>query len=335
MKTQKYRFIKNRKNYLKFFLGEASEKEKDQVFNSPEFISVLESEWDAKPNRTLKEESLDKEKIYQKVIEGIEKKSPRVISISFFRKYAAIFFLSILTAGVAAYLGFSGKLTGENSQIVQIYQESGVSEEIGLPDGSSVVLNSNTRIRYPARFKGKKRFVELEGEAYFDVASHRTKAFVVKTSDLEVEVLGTRFNVHAYPFDNFSETVLLSGKVRISRLNPKSGKVQRVVLSPDHKARFLKDEERFVLDKVYAESETSWINGTLSIENETLENLISLLEKKYKVDILLGDENAGTYRINMKIDNEPLEEILVIIKKTLPVDYTLNGKQVILHSREE
>lgn len=127
--------------------------------------------------------------------------------------------------------------------------------QLTLPDGTKVWLNNVSSLRYPTRFGGKEREVELTGEAYFEISKRQDQPFVVKVRDAEVEVLGTSFNIMAYEEEGGTQTTLLTGAVRVkSRKNSRQ-------LKPDEQAVVSGDGSLRLMHPVSAEDIVSWKNG--------------------------------------------------------------------------
>lgn len=253
--------------------------------------------------------------------------------LSFFRKYAAILIIGFVLGSAGFYLGVIRQFI-QKPNMVELTGASDGQSEFLLPDGTRVSLNTNTSLTYPESFSKKNRSVSLSGEAYFEVRHDEAWPFLVSTPGVDLEVLGTTFNVKAYPGDPFIETVLVAGKVRISRLNPVTRKSQSVILTPNHKALFIAEKERFILDRVDVDSAITWRSATFTFNNELLADAIKVLGDRYGRKISLADDLPGDYRITITIDRESLEEILSIIEKTLPIAYKQVEGEIVIYPTE-
>ncbi len=172
---------------------------------------------------------------------------------------------------------------------------------ITLSDGSQVWLNAGSRLIYPSEFTYKTREVYLVGEAYFEVQKNEKQPFVVKTSDIEINVLGTHFNVSAYPEDLSIQTVLAEGSVEISSLN--SGRAQRnIVLEPGQMGYFQKQNKETKVYEVEVEEYILWTQGLLSFSNTDISRVIKKLERYYSVKIQFEDPMNGSVEITGKLD---------------------------------
>jgi ferric-dicitrate binding protein FerR (iron transport regulator) len=150
--------------------------------------------------------------------------------------------------------------------------------QIILPDGSKVWLNSVSSLRFPAKFNGKERNVELTGEAFFDVAKNINKPFIVKTNDMNVFVTGTQFNVMAYSDENYSSTTLVEGSVHVSNLNSK------VVLKPGEQ---VVSNVGAKLSKSIADVEQNiaWKNGLFQFNDSDMRTVMNQISRWYDVTI--------------------------------------------------
>jgi ferric-dicitrate binding protein FerR (iron transport regulator) len=191
-----------------------------------------------------------------------------------------------------------------------------------LPDGSNVWINSGSTFNYPDRFSNE-RIVELQGEAYFDVA-HNSSPFIVKTSYGEVEVLGTEFNIKAYEDESF-ETTLVNGAIKFTN---KFGKQAELV--PGTQVVF--DSEKFRKRSVETDLFTSWKDGQLIFRDTPLYIMIPRLERWYNVDIelKLKEESIKDLKFTATIEFESFSEVLELIRVTTPIEYSFDKDTRIL-----
>ena len=151
---------------------------------------------------------------------------------------------------------------------------------IVLPDGSGVWLNAASSLKFPTSFTGKERRVEITGEVYFEVMHNAKMPFIVKINETEVAVLGTHFNVMAYPDEKTLKTTLLEGAVKVSR----AGK--SATLSPGQQASITTSIGNIrVLANVDTEKEMAWKNGYFQFEDENLESIMRQVARWYDVDV--------------------------------------------------
>lgn len=307
--------------FAKYYSGTANEEELQQVFDSEESENMLQKQWENIEESKTLFGAMDKELMKSELFKKIETKPEKITFLSqattFFMRNAAAFLIPIAAAALIFY--FIGKPdTNQTAKMVEKVNEKGVRSELILPDGSKVWLNSDSKISYPEKFASDSRTVQLEGEAYFEVVKNTEQPFIVRTSKLDVEVLGTRFNVKSYKNDQNIETTLLSGKVSIKRLNPATGKVVKTVLTPNQQAVFNIEKEKFSFSQVDAEKFTSWTQGKLVMDEESFDELVKKLERWYNVEILLQADLERKYNYTLTVTTEKLDDVLNLVKKTTP-----------------
>lgn len=197
----------------------------------------------------------------------------------------------------------------------QVIIPYGNRSKITLSDSTVVWLNAGSRLIFPSEFSGKHREVLLFGEAFFDVTRNEEMPFIVKTSSLEVKVMGTEFNVSAYPEDNTVQTVLKEGSVSIRRNN--SGIFESdIVLKPNQMALFNKNTQNSKVYDVDASYYTIWVKGLLSFDDQDLSRVIKKIERYYNIQIRYTDPLVGLQKISGKLDlNKDLEEVFEYLAK--------------------
>ncbi len=160
-----------------------------------------------------------------------------------------------------------------------------------LSDGTHVWLNGNSELEYPVRFGGETRVVGLRGEAYFEVAKDTAHPFIVKTENLYTKVLGTSFNIKAYPEESKVSTTLLVGKVEVS-LPEEPGKAPvHTVLSPGMQAQVFHNNPEIVVKEVVAEDAIAWRQGEFIFTDEDMLTVLHTLSRWFGVDFI--QEKAG------------------------------------------
>lgn len=172
---------------------------------------------------------------------------------------------------------------------------------ITLADSSRVWLNAGSRLVYPSAFVDKRREVLLVGEAYFEIHKNEKQPFIVKTADVEIKVLGTHFNVSAYPEDYSVQTVLAKGSVEIGRLNAGMF-VKGLILKPGQMGYFNKKNQETRIFDVDVEHYSSWTRGLFSFSNTDLNRIIKRLERYYNMHFQFDDPMKGTIQITGKLD---------------------------------
>ncbi len=198
----------------------------------------------------------------------------------------------------------------------------GNRSRLTLSDGSVVWLNAGSRLIYPSRFSGSAREVLLFGEAFFEVSRDEKNPFIVKTSSLEVTVLGTKFNISAYPEDNVIQTVLKEGSVSIRR-NGSGLFEQDLVLTPNQMASFDKTTQDSKVSLVDAGACTIWTQGLLCFDDLEMCRILKSVERYYNIHIQYADPMVGSQRITGKLDlNKEVEQVFEYITKVSSVRFT-------------
>ena len=187
-----------------------------------------------------------------------------------------------------------------------------------LADGTIVWLNSDSHIRYPVTFSGNTRQVELEGEAYFEVAKDVEKPFIVRMNEYNVRVTGTQFNVRNYSNDSLA-TTLVEGGVQIER----KGKVDR--LRPGQQAVLENNEIRIRV--VNVEEQVAWRHGAFGFTQCRLENIMEELARWYDVDVFYMNQQVKDYHFSAWFKrSSSINEVINILEKTKKISLDLKGR---------
>jgi len=186
-------------------------------------------------------------------------------------------------------------------------------KEVVLPDGSIVWLNKNSSIEYPNNFTSNRE-VFLTGEAFFDVTKNNGKPFTVKTKELTVQVLGTRFVVTDYNDEKNAEAVLETGKIKLKV--EEKGEV--FTLQPGQMVTHNCENGETQLQNVDVHQFTDWIKNSLVFENTSMKNVITQLEKWYGIKIECTDEIILQTPVTITIDKEAKEEVLNTLQIVVP-----------------
>lgn len=191
----------------------------------------------------------------------------------------------------------------------------GNQSRVILSDNTVVWLNAGSRLVYPTLFKDKTREVLLFGEAFFEVSKNPEKPFIVNTSDLQIKVLGTQFNVSAYAEDKIIQTVLKEGSVAIHCNN--GGLYENdLVLNPNQMASFNKRSKDTKIYEVDASYYTFWTQGLLSFDETDFNRIVKKVERFYNISIRFSEPNLGAIRISGKLDlKQHREEVLEYLEK--------------------
>lgn len=226
-------------------------------------------------------------------------------------------------------LVFNNQNENENNGFNEIFVPNGKILHIELSDGTKVWLNSGTYLKFPQDIKSSKdkRVVFLEGEAFFDVTSNKKKPFIVNSKSINIEVLGTEFNVSAYENDSKVQTTLVEGAIDVYKANSSEKAIR---LSPGDQASYNKSNKELLNKKVNTSNYTSWINDKLVITSFNLNEILSRLERKYDVTIINNTTNLNTAIFKGEFIDETLEEILNTIALSANFKYQINDNMITL-----
>lgn len=234
--------------------------------------------------------------------------------------------------GVVIAGGFSWLFNANLATPYQVSTEVGQRAQVALPDGTHVWLNASTQLIYRTSFWGRGRHINLVGEAYFEVVRNEIAPFTVNSRNIEVSVLGTKFNVRALPTEERVVTTLLSGSVQVN--------------APDYQGKgfLLKPGQTWSVDVKSYKGELMeydrprdvllWINGKLIFEQETLGNIASTLEKHFDVHFIFDDIRLKSERYTCEFStDDDIDKILDIVSLTNRLIYQKEGKQIHLRSK--
>ena len=194
---------------------------------------------------------------------------------------------------------------------------------ITLADGRRVYLGALSKIEYPVAFDGTKRVVKASGEVYFEVARDTAHPFVVEMTNLDVEVLGTSFNVRDYADEDYVEATLVSGKIKVN-----AGE-ESCILEPNYQAVLDKKNNTLETKEVDVSEFVDWKSGKLNVRNKRLEDILNRLSKWYDVYVFYVNEEAKDIRFYANIDRySDMNELLDKFEKTGQVEFRVKGNVI-------
>lgn len=232
---------------------------------------------------------------------------------------AVLFFLVVSTFIVNSIL-----VSIRNEVVVQeISVPKGSRSTFNLPDGTKVWLSNNSTIRYPSRFIGRTRELEIEGEAYFEVTHKKRKPFIVNIGKNRIKVLGTHFSVTAYPDDNKVRTDLVEGKIQFDISDGKGG-FHSYMVKPSHSLVLVKASGKLFESKVPDGFYDYWHKGIYEFRNETLEDLALKIDRIYNTQLIFEDEVLKSKRFSGTISiDDNIFTFIEAVKSTSiePIEY--------------
>lgn len=332
MHNQKYDFNKILERYIQ---GLYTQKDVNRLFDAvksdPE-ISHLEGEMDRIwAGYTDKESDQIRHRQYKeearKLLKRLDRpRFPQRISIYPFLKYTAILAI-LLSLGIGVYYATTSQASTE-VVYSQVHVSNGELEELILPDGTSVILNAGSTIRYPIHFTLNERSVELDGEAFFNVKRNEDMPFVVQTKHADIRVLGTSFNLKAYQEDEQLMVSVQSGKIQVDM--------------PESMTR-LTANEQLILDKNTGDFQKkkedikrvkSWIHGGLYFNRTPIRSVVFELKRIYDCDIVLDNRFDYDEYIYGEHDNKSLESVLKSIQYSTDIRFRKEGDKYVLYKSQ-
>lgn len=195
------------------------------------------------------------------------------------------------------------------NQYNELSVPKGRSYSLLLSDGTKVWLNAMSSIKYPVKFADGERVIHLSGEAFFEVSKDGNRPFIVKTDSYDVKVLGTEFNVSAYPDEKMTAATLVSGSIAIPQQNGRN-----IEIKAGEQYSYNKENHNSKIEKVDVELYTSWINDMLRIDKQSLENIFKIIQRRYEIEFLFTDELVKYEQFTGKL---PLNDNLTIVLEQL------------------
>lgn len=250
---------------------------------------------------------------------------------------------------VAGILFNQQRLQKEDGAKNDIVTTRGTKSKIILPDGTKVWLNADTRLNFDKKFNGALREVYLDGEAFFDVAKNKDRPFIVHTSDIDIRVLGTAFNVKSYKEEATIEATLIHGSIQVTKqkecipkiiLSPNEKLVfnkliGKVVESPDHLPMGKEKEAQYLVSKIAINEsndssivETAWIHNRLLFDGDTFKELAVKMERWFDVQIKFENAEAAGYRLRGAFEDETIVEALKALQQIANFKFTVKDKTV-------
>lgn len=244
-------------------------------------------------------------------------------------KYVAVVVLMILTAGTT-YWATDRLKSIRKMEMAQVFVPYGESRQVTLPDGSEVWLDAGSLLIYPTEFTDvDTRTVYLTGEASFSVLKNPELPFIVKTTNMDVQALGTVFTVEAYPSDTCSMAMLEEGSVLVS---VRDEHIQPTLLKPDQQLIYSHVEHKITVKSVDVSLYQMERSGYLIFENVPFNRLIVALERKFNVTIHYNSQRYASEFYNVKFSpDETLEDVLFILQQLVGIHYKINGNVVFIN----
>lgn len=223
----------------------------------------------------------------------------------------------------------------EDSKMNEVVVPFGKKSQLTLEDGTKVWLNAGSRMAFPTKFKGNKREVFLEGEGYFEVAHNEKLPFFVNTSKIAIKVLGTKFNISAYESDQLIETVLIEGSVAINERTAFAFMKGESILKPNQKANYDRNNRSiFIEDEPNIDDVISWIEGWCKFNRQSINDVLTKLERYYNVQFEFGSEFPVEDLITGKLYlNDSIEQVMMTMEVVAKLQYRVNGNKIYIEKK--
>jgi ferric-dicitrate binding protein FerR (iron transport regulator) len=278
---------------------------------------------------------------------NIQDKKTRNIFWNEIIRIAAVFIVALFLGGLGYYFIDQKKETNSKSGFVEYVSPLGSRSFVKLADGSTVWLNAGSTLTYKNSFGKENRELQLTGEAFFEVKKNKKIPFIVKTSEIDIIALGTKFNVKAYSEEKTIETTLIEGSVKLESSSVKLA--DNLFLKPNEKAVFTKKNKSVeliaknqninqtspqvkskleIIEAVEPDPIISWKDQRWVICNEKLGDLAVKLERRFDVNFIFDSDLLKDYSFRGTLEDETLEQILEAIKFSSPINYVIDQKTV-------
>lgn len=236
-----------------------------------------------------------------------------------FRHVAAA--LLLISLSFAGWYMIGSGISGR-PHYIEVRMSPGMTGHIELPDGSEVWLNSNSYLKYPARFTGDNRTVVLDGEAYFAVKKDNGKKFTVNTEKVSIRVLGTAFNVDAYGTSKFITATLAEGSVSLF-YKDRDCNEQNIVMQPGEQTVYNKETRAVRLNRLSSLQEIAWKDGNIVWRSTPLKDALLVLGKRFNVDFVVKNESLYHHSFTGSFKNQDLDCILEHLKISSDIQYKI------------
>lgn len=250
-------------------------------------------------------------------------KRKRLRPTKLFYKIAASFIIICLS-----FLGWKNSQKEINDQLTVIKKENpqGRKSSILLPDRTRVILNADSRLTYDSDYGRNDRTVRVEGEAFFEVKQDLSRPFNVISRSIMTTALGTSFNVRAFAGEDRLKISLKTGKVKVKRLNHSTSQEQ--VLDPGEGVMISQSSDEIEKVRIDPLVTFGWKDGILVFEDNSLEEVIVVLERWYGVKVKVTGQPHEPWKVNGRFENKTLEQILNSLGFTYDLEFRITGKNV-------
>jgi len=297
----------------------------------PDEESNLQIDFDSILDKIHHEVNLDQsKKLLEEADQNLIKYQRRKHFINILTRVAAILMLPVFTFGLYISFKYTSTIHGQIS-VNQAYNEAFSSVDaitkVTLPDGSNVWLNHSSTLKYPARFQGDFRTVELRGEGYFEVTHNPKIPFIVKAGEIQIKAIGTAFNIMAYPDADRIETSLINGSVELQRTETDGNVIPLLKMKPTDLAIIQKNNTEISIRTITDDRYFSWKDGKLVFNKEPMCEVVKKLSRWFNVDIQVKDPELLELTYTATFIHETLPQVMELISMVSPVSYSISDRK--------
>ena len=305
--------LQDQKNLAKYF------EDSDQ---NEEAKIIVKEQWEQFAPDTDTNPNLDSifYKLYYTINNRKDSTLKNRILFSRISQFAAILIVGLL---IAAAIYVSGNRSS-SSQNIEFISQTGFRNQFRLPDGTSGWLGYGSKLTYHVT-DDNHRIVDLDGLAFFNVSHNKKQPFIVKTpTNLNIEVLGTKFNVSSYSEDKSCEVVLEQGSVRLNLDNRKVGE-----MLPNERVEYNSENNSFEKSNVNAIDYVAWKDGKLILNDISLKETCLKLSRFYNTDFEIQTKDVDKQKVRLVLEDENLEDALKLLTMILPIKYTIEKRKIL------
>lgn len=324
MEEQKFEHTINESSLLRYFARQVNEEEKKEI---ERWIDADEKNLKLARDVYYLKLATDTKSTIQttsafKPLQNVKERIHKKHSVSFIQRFQRIAAILVIPLMLACLYFWAEK--SDEQQFIEMRMNPGMIGSVNLPDGSKVWLNSNSYIKYPIRFSSDARNISLDGEAYFSVTKDTKRKFVVHTNQeqVQLEVLGTEFNVDAYNKNEFIATTLVSGSVRLA-YQTDNNQTNTLLMMPEEKVVYNRNEKSAKRSKTDVQKDIAWKDGVVILRNTPLNDVLWTLSKRFNVDFEIRNKTIMNSSFTGVFKDHQLESILEHFKFASHVKYTI------------
>jgi transmembrane sensor len=275
----------------------------------------------------IKLDDISKYSLLTRILSTTESSKTTIKRFRSVLKYAAIILMTVGLTWSAYIVGNQEESTPTEVAMIEKSNIEGRKTTFNLPDGTIVKLNSSSKLQFPKYFDKDKREVTLEGEAFFEVTKNKEKPFIIKSGSITTTVLGTSFNVNAYPSSDQIQVAVVTGKVKVET-DVQGINKETVFLEPNKKAVYKRANGLLTTTSFLIEEDIAWKDGVIIFKNAEALDVIQKLEEWYGVEITIENKSPKKWNLSAKFENENLEHVLKVIGHQIGFKFKIKEKKV-------